>query len=770
MNNKKLSSRLLSKSLIITAYFLLCLIILLCIISIFTWPKLPNLNVMIDYKPPIPLRIYSADNILIGEFGEERRKLLRFDEIPDQMKLAILAAEDNHFYKHKGINWQGIIRASIINLRNMSKTQGASTITMQVARNFYLSSEKTYSRKLYELLLTIKIEKELTKNQILELYMNQIYLGHHSYGFETASLTYLGKPLSKVTIAEAALLAGIPKAPSIYNPISNITRAQARKKYILDRMLSLGYISESEYQQAINQKIHIKQTGNKLTDYKNYSDHIAETVRQLMFKVYKEQLYSKGLNVYTTIRSFDQITAYNAVRNAVIKYTIQSRYNGPEAQFSIKPPDENDTEIKQKSFKEKLYKIFDQYQDHKELLAYLVIGINDEEITLINRNHEITKINDKKSIELTKKLDNNKRIKIGSLIYVLHQENNIKKIINLPSVQAAFISISPKNGAIISLIGGSDFYKDNFNRATQAWRQPGSSIKPFIYAASLEKGLTPNTKISDMPFELTAEQTGSKAWSPKNYGHRYEEILTMRQGLYKSKNMVSIRILDYIGPSYAQEYLTKFGFDKNRHPAVLSMALGTGLVTPLQLTTAFSTFANGGHLIPPYLIEKVTDNSGQIIMQHLPIEPDKSNQSIDPRTAYIMNDMLKGVATYGTASRTNKLLKRNDIAGKTGTTNDAIDAWFSGYNQQLVATAWMGFDLPRSLGLNETGGRLAMPMWIDYMSKILKNMPEDKNTVMPEGILNAKNNFYFKEFPPGQAISEILSKNPISLKNNKLIN
>ncbi|AGF47251.1 penicillin-binding protein 1A [Candidatus Kinetoplastibacterium desouzaii TCC079E] len=746
--------------LIIPIHLLISLTTFVFIILSITWSKLPNLDAMTNYKPPIPLRIYSADHILIGEFGEERRKLLKFHEIPDQMKMAILATEDDRFYQHKGIDWQGILRAGIVNLKNMSKSQGASTITMQVARNFYLSTEKTYLRKVYELLLTIKIESELTKNQILELYMNQIYLGHHTYGFEAASLKYLNKSLSEINIAEAALLAGIPKAPSIYNPISNFSRAKTRQKYILDRMLSLEYISKSEYIDALNKKIIIKTINKQSENYNSHGEYVAEIVRQLLFKVYKNKLYSKGINVYTTIKAKDQEAAYQAIRSAVIKYTLQSEYNGPEEKIKVPVK----LEDKLTFHDENIHKILDQLYDSDELKAYLVINIDENEVTLINKNKKLIKLNDKKSINLTRIKDQTKLITVGSIVYV-YEKNNIKQITNLPSVQAAFVSISPQNGAILSLIGGFDFNIGNFNRVIQAWRQPGSSIKPFIYAASLEKGVSPNTKVSDLPFSLTAEKTGSKPWNPKNYGHRYEENLTMRQGLYKSKNMISIRILDNIGPIYAQEYLTKFGFDKSKHPAVLSMALGTGLVTPLQLTTAFSVFANGGHLIPPYLIERVTDSNGEILMQHSDVELNDTNQTIDSRVSYIMNNLLKGVATYGTASKAKKALNRSDVAGKTGTTNESFDAWFSGYTPEIVATAWLGFDLPKSLGQYETGGRLAMPIWIDYMKKIIKNLPEHKESNPPEGIIIENNDYYLKEFPPGKTISEICTHIPDNLIN-----
>ncbi|AFZ83308.1 penicillin-binding protein 1A [Candidatus Kinetoplastibacterium blastocrithidii (ex Strigomonas culicis)] len=665
------------------------------------------------------------------------------------MKLSILAAEDDRFYKHGGIDWIGIIRAGLINLKNMSKTQGASTITMQLARNFYLSSEKTYSRKLYELMLTLKIESELTKNKILELYMNQIYLGNRAYGFAAASLVYFNKPLSDINLAEAAMLAGIPKAPSIYNPISNFKRTKLRQNYVLKRMLSLGYITKIEYKEAIDDDIKLYNTNKKQHIYEIHGEYVAELVRQLLFKNFKSDLYSKGINVFTTIKSKDQDSAYKAVRKVVIDYT-KTKYYGPEEQIEL--PVELD--MSSVLFETILAEIFDKYNDSDEIFSALVLSMDDTYITAIKRDKVIVKIN--KENNTINNIELSKEIKRGSVIH-LYLDKGEPRIINMPTLQAAFVSISPQDGRILSLVGGFDFYRGNFNRVTQAWRQPGSSIKPFIYASAIEKGISPATLISDLPLNMTAEQTGSKAWNPKNYGHKYEkDMISMRNGLYRSKNMVSIRILQTIGPEYARNYLEKFGFDKSRHPAVISLALGTGSVTPLQLTSAFGTFANEGHLIPPCLIEKVTDSYGRTIMQHSIIKSNKSNQAIDSRVSYIINDILKGVVKYGTASKARKALRRDDIAGKTGTTNDSVDAWFSGYTKDIVATAWVGFDQPKSLGSHETGSNIAMPVWINYMKDVIQERPEEQEEEkIPDGIIIYNNELYLEEFPPEIAISEI---------------
>ncbi|MDQ8030582.1 penicillin-binding protein [Bordetella genomosp. 1] len=721
------------------------------------WPNLPDLHAMTDYRPRVPLRVYTADKVLIGEFGEERRNVLRFNEIPDVMKSAVLAAEDDRFYQHGGIDWMGVARAGLTNLVNMSKTQGASTITMQVARNFYLSSEKTYSRKFYELLLTFKIENELTKDQILELYMNQIYLGHRAYGFAAASRTYFGKPLSQVTPAEAAMLAGIPKAPSRFNPISNRPRAELRQRYVLGRMYSLGYLTEPEYKEAMAQPIVMKSAeGTPAGGYAIHGEYVAELARQLLYGVYQDNLYSRGINIYTTVTSKDQEAAYRAVREGVLEYTRRAPYPGPEEQLEMPAG----TESNPQALDDFLDGVFDKYPDSADLLTALVLSASPTEVKVARSSREIISITDKKALGVIARSLNDKakpeqRLKRGSVVYI-HKYNDGWEVINMPSVQAAFVALAPQDGAIRALVGGFDFYRGNFNRVTQAWRQPGSSIKPFIYAASLERGLTPGTQISDQPFELSAAQTGSKAWHPKNYGNQYEPMLTMRQGLYKSKNMVSIRILEAIGPQYAQEYLTRFGFDKARQPAVLPLALGAGSVTPLQLAGAFSVFANGGYRVTPFLIDKVTDSSGKVLMQARPVVAgDAAARAIDPRTAWVADDMLRGVATSGTAARARVMLKRNDLAGKTGTTNESVDAWFSGYTPSLVATAWLGFDQPRSLGSRETGGGAAMPIWVDFMQEALKGVPEEKQRPRPDGLLAEGGDYYFSEFPPGQAVARL---------------
>ncbi|WP_082621525.1 penicillin-binding protein 1A [Bordetella sp. N] len=734
-----------------------CGLVALALALALAWPSLPDLHAMTDYRPRVPLRVYTADKVLIGEFGEEHRNVMRFDEIPEVMRHAVLAAEDDHFYQHGGVDWSGVVRAMLANVVRGQKSQGASTITMQVARNFYLSSEKTYSRKFYELLLTFKIESTLTKDQILELYMNQIYLGHRAYGFAAAARTYLGKELSQVTPAEAALLAGIPKAPSRYNPITNMPRAQIRQHYVLGRMRALGWLDEAGYQAAMAQPIAPRGSQDSGgSAFRVHGEYPAELVRQAMYNSFGDKAYSQGINVYTTIDSKDQEAAYKSVRAGVLDYTRRAAYPGPEDNIDLPDNVEKDPQ----ALDDLLDGLQDKYPDSDDLYAAVVLEASPSAIKVARGGHEIITIDDKKALSvvaraLGPKAKDDVRIQRGSVVYV-HKNGDTWEVINMPALQAALVSMVPEDGAIRAMIGGFDFNRGNFNRAVQAWRQPGSNIKPFIYSAALERGLTPATQISDQPFSLTAEQTGSKPWNPKNDANAYEPMLTLRQALYKSKNMVSIRILQAITPAYGQDFLTRFGFDKARWPAVLPIALGAGSATPLQVVNAYSVWANGGYRVTPYLIDKVTDGDGKVLMQAQPQKAgDESVRAVDPRVAWIMDDLLKGVATYGTAARAHQVLKRSDVGGKTGTTNDSVDVWFSGYTPALATTVWMGFDQPRSLGSNEFGAGLTLSAWMQYMQQALKGIPEAKPRPQPQGMLVDNGEYYLSEFPPGQAVATL---------------
>lgn len=734
-------------------------VLLLVIALSIAWPNLPDLSAMTDYRPRVPLRVYTADQVLIGEFGEERRNVLRFDEFPDVLKSAVLAAEDDAFYQHGGIDWFGVARAAIANISAMAKTQGASTITMQVARNFYLTSEKTYSRKFYELLLTYKIESSLTKDQILELYLNQIYLGRRAYGFAAASRTYFGEEVYNLSVAQAAMLAGIPKAPSRFNPVANLPRATARQRYVLGRMHSLGYLTDAEYQAALDEPIELRSSTNTVAGgYAVHGEYAAELARQLMFSLYGEEIYSRGLNVYTTIQSTDQEWAWRSLRDGVLQYTRRARYPGPVAQMSL--PEGLETDVQ--AFDEWMDTILEEHPDRAGFRTAVVLAANPKSVTVARSANEVITVDDSNVLaivarSLAANATDDMRMRRGSIVTITQRDDGTWEILNFPEVDGAFVAMTPQDGAIRAMVGGFDFFSASFNRVTQAWRQPGSAFKPFIYAASLERGMTPTTMISDQPFMLTAEQTGSgQEWRPRNYGNTYDDALSMREALAKSRNMVSIRVLQAITPQYVQDYITRFGFEAEKHPPFLPMALGAGSVTPLQMAAGFSVFANGGYRVTPFLIDHVTDSNGTVLMRASPtIAGDASARALDPRTVYVMNDMMREVTRSGTAARAGRELKRTDLAGKTGTTNQAVDAWFAGYTPRLVGVAWLGFDQPRSLGTRETGGGAALPIWMGYMKKALENFPEEPIGPPPSGLIIQDRNMFFAEYPPPEAISSV---------------
>ena len=709
------------------------------------YPNLPALDTLTDYKPKMPLRIFTSDSVLIGEFGEERRNMVHIKDIPDVMKKAVLAIEDDRFYEHGGVDYLGITRAALHNLTGGAK-QGASTITQQVARNFFLSSEQTLKRKAYEVLLAWKIEKNLSKDQILEVYMNQIYLGQRAYGFASAAQIYFGKSIQDLTVAEAAMLAGLPKAPSAYNPVVNPKRARMRQQYILQRMAQLGYITPAQYEEAKNEELKVKTDSSA---FGVHAEYVSEMARQLVYEQFKEDTYTRGLNVYTTITKADQDAAYIALRKGVMDYEKRHGYRGPEAYIEIpKTKAEADDAIETE---------LADHPDSDDIIAAMVLQASPKSIQAVTSAGEEITITGPGltfgSAWLSEKAAPNRRIKRGAVIRVM-LEGNTWVLTQMPEVQSAFVSASTTDGAIRAMVGGFDYNRNKFNHVTQAWRQPGSAFKPFIYSASLERGLSPATIINDAPISFDAGQTGGQAWEPKNYDSKYDGPMTMRKGLMKSKNMISIRILHKIGAKYGQEYATRFGFDADKNPPYLTLALGAGNVTPLQMAGAYAVFANGGYKINPYLIAKVTDSDGTVLSQAKPdLAGEEANRVIDERNAFMMNSMLNDVVRFGTANKA-MALKRPDLAGKTGTTNDSIDAWFAGYQAKLVGIAWIGYDQPRNLGNRETGGGLALPIWISYMAKALKSIPVEERAV-PEGLIHVGDEYYYAENPPGTGVGSL---------------
>lgn len=710
------------------------------------YPNLPDVSDLADYRPKLPLRIYSSEGALLGEFGEERRNLTPIGEIPTVVKDAVLAIEDARFFQHGGVDYKGMMRAVLANLGRV-KSQGASTITMQVARNVYLSSEKTFTRKIYEILLTFKLEHLLTKDQILEIYMNQIYLGNRAYGFAAASEAYFGKPLKSVSIAEAAMLAGLPKAPSAYNPISNPKRARSRQLYIIERMQEIGYITADEAAEAKQEKITIR------SGYDNtrvHAEYVAEMVRQLIFSQYGNEAYTRGLNVYTTLNAGNQEAAYAALRRGIMDYERRQHYRGPE-QFVSLPTAAEEVE-------DAIDEALANHPDNGDILAAVVLEATSRKIVAARANGDTLEITGDglkpAQSGLSDKAAPNIKIRRGAVIRVAKTPKNAWEITQLPEVEGALVAVDPRNGAIKALVGGFDFDKNKFNHAAQAWRQPGSSFKPFIYSAALEKGFTPATVVNDAPLFFDAGVTGSQPWEPKNYDGRYDGPMTMRTGLAKSKNMVSIRILQAVGPKTAQEWVTRFGFEAEKHPAYLTMALGAGSVTPLQMASAFSVFANGGYRVNPWLITRVTDHKGRVISENPPPDISDLPRAIDARNAFVMNNLLQEVTRSGTAARAQATLKRTDLHGKTGTTNDSVDAWFAGYQPTLAAVTWIGYDKPRNLGSRETGGGLSLPVWINFMERALKGVPVMEPTV-PPGVVNVGGEWFYEEFARNAGVANV---------------
>ena len=697
------------------------------IVLLLAYPQLPSVEVLTDYQPKIPLRIYSSDGHLIGEFGEERRNFAFIKDVPAVMTQAILAAEDERFYQHPGIDTLGILRAAYSNFVGGGKRQGASTITMQVARNFFLSSEKTLTRKLYEMLLAFKIENNLGKDQILEIYINQIYLGQRAYGFSAAAQIYFGKALKDVSIAEAAMLAGLPKAPSAFNPVANPKRAQLRQRYVLRRMHELNFIDDTQWKSAQAAALHVKRDVN---DFGVHAEHVSEMARQIAIERYPDEVYNRGLRVITTIDRGEQQAAYLALRRGVMDYDRRHGFRGAEAYVDMKDISSDQDE--------ELEEHLSEYDDSDDLLPAIVLEAGPKLVRAYLRGGEVLKIGEDGLKFAARMLDDkaapNKRIRRGAVIRVQKAEKGWQ-IVQLPEVEAAFVAASPVDGAIRALVGGFDFNRNKFNHVTQAWRQPGSSFKPFIYSAGLEKGYTPASVIADEPVSISAEETGSQAWAPKNYDGKYEGPMSLRTALAKSKNMVSIRLLRSIGTQFAQDYITRFGFDADKHPPYLTLALGAGAVTPWQQLAAYSIFANGGYRITPYIVRRIVDDKGTVLAAMQPaLAGDESLRAIDARNAWLMDSMMHDVVRRGTATRAATALKRSDLAGKTGTTNDYIDAWFCGYQPTVVGIAWIGFDQPRRMGNGETGGAAALPIWIGYMEHALKGVPESWQET-PEGLV-----------------------------------
>ncbi|MCG2584580.1 PBP1A family penicillin-binding protein [Massilia sp. TS11] len=700
-------------------------------------PNLPAIDVITDYKPKVPLRIYTADGALIGEFGEEHRDLVPIAQMPPLMKKALLAIEDARFYEHGGVDWMraaGAIKSKLLG----GRLTGFSTITMQIPRNFVISREKVWQRKLIEILLAYRIEAALSKDQILELYMNHMYLGQRAYGFGSAARIYFGKSVQELSIAETAMLAGLPQNPAAHNPVANPKRAKIRQQQVLKRMRELDMISEDQYQKALHEPLRVNNRGQ---EFDSHAEYAAELARQAVYAQYKEEAYTRGIKVYTTLLKADQDAAYEALRRNVLAYDQRHGYRGPEA--FIKLP--ADQEERDDAIDEALAK----RHASDRLIPAVVLEASPERVKAETAADGPIEISGEGLKLAAPALAANARAGLklvpGAVIRVALDEKKRWSITQVPQVQAAFISLDAETGATRAMVGGYDFNQQKFNHATQAWRQPGSSIKPFVYSAALEKGFSPATQILDEVLELPGENAGA-TWAPNNDDGVFDGPISMRTALAKSKNVPSVRLLRAIGIDYTHDYLTKFGFESARWPKNLTMALGTGSVTVQQMASAYAVFANGGYRVQPWLIARVVDAKGAVLSETKPPAAlGEDQRAIDPRNVFVMDSMLKDVARFGTGAQAAAQLKRPDVAGKTGTTSDAMDGWFAGYANKLVAVAWMGYDEPKSLGGREFGATLALPIWIDYMRVALNRIPVAEKSV-PEGVVQHDGDWLYEEY------------------------
>lgn len=675
--------------------------------------ELPDISELSHYQPHQPLRIYTQDGVEIGQYGVERRFFVPIAQIPTQLQEALLAVEDTRFRDHAGVDLKGVVRAFLANM-SRSRSQGASTITQQVARNFYLSSRKDYERKVREMLLALKIEKQLSKDQILELYMNQIYLGQRAYGFEAAAKTYFGKSMAELTVAECAMLAGLPQNPAHANPITNIERARKRQLVVLERMRTTQGITDELYQAAKAETLQLQ----RIAPPPAYAQHAAEMVRQILHAQYGDPAYRLGLRVTTSLRSVDQQAAYQALRKGLMEHERRQPYRGPEAVEDL--PDDavaSDPLVAQ---------ALADHADDEDLRVALVTQAASGAVVATLASGEVVVVNADglKSVgsALAPRAPKAVRIQRGSVIRVVRTGTQWS-VTQWPQAEGAFVSLDPRNGQVRALVGGFDFSRNQFNHVDKAWRQPGSSFKPFLYSAALEQGVMPASFINDAPLVLQPTSTSPQGWEPKNSDGSFDGPLTLRQALARSKNLVSIRLLQQMGVPTALQWTQRFGFDSERQPDNLTLALGSGATTPLQLAGAYAVLANGGIKVDPVVITRVADGQDKVLFEAPVQQLREAQRVISARNAFITNSLLQEVTRSGTAALAQATLKRPDLYGKTGTTNEAVDAWFAGFQPTLVAVAWMGYDTPRSLGAGESGSRLALPVWIDYMRQVLPPVP-----------------------------------------------
>lgn len=728
------------------------LLAMLTCIYLYMYLRLPDVHTLKNAQMEVPLRIYTSDGKLIAEFGDERRSPITIDQVPKDLIWAILATEDQRYFEHPGVDLIGLVRASKAVISSGRKSQGASTITMQVARNFFLSSQKTYSRKLNEMLLAIKIETTFSKRKILELYLNKVYLGHRAYGVAAAAEVYYGKPLNSLTLAELAMIAGLPQAPSRDNPISNPRAARERRNHVLLRMYENGHIKKAAYEKSIKEPMTAKYHGQTLSLAAPY---VAEMVRATVVDVYGKEAYGSGLKVYTTLDSKLQKAANTALYDGLMDYERRHGYNGAL---------ENWGEHKGKQWNDWEDQLAD-LESYQDLIPSVITEVASQSATALLATGELItlpwaglswarpNLDDEYVGRLPEKASD--VVKPGDVVYV-RNTGAFWELTQLPEIEGALVAMNPKNGAILSLVGGFSHHRSNFNRATQAERQPGSAFKPFIYSAALADDYTLASIVNDAPIVFKDKNSEDELWRPQNDNQKFYGPMRLRAALTKSRNLVSIRLLNAMGLRYAINYLHRFGFTDAQLPRSLTLALGTGSVTPLQLATGYSVFANGGYRVKPYFIDHIERDNGEHVYRENPFtacddcftEDDTTSTEkngdepqllpaprvITPQNAYLITSVLQDVITQGTARRA-LALKRNDIAGKTGTTNNQFDTWFAGYNQDIVTTVWVGYDQPRSC--YEYGSQLALPIWMNFMHDALNGKP-DLKWQQPPGIVTVR--------------------------------
>ncbi len=713
-------------------------VVALGVATLVVYPQLPDLDTLTHYQPKQPLRVFTSDGVQIGGFGSERRVYQRIDQIPKLMKDSLVAIEDARFYEHRGVDPISVVRAvvSVVSGGTVRRIQGGSTITQQVARTFLLNRERTFSRKFKEALLSLRIESQLSKDQVLELYMNEIYLGSRAYGFEAAAQTYFGKTLAALSPAECAMLAGLPQNPQHANPLSNLERAQARQRIVLASMFRQGVINEAQYEAAKAEQLVIRKSNTK----ELHAEFVAEAARQQVFAQFGEKAYTQGFDVVTTLVAAEQQAAYQALRRTLIEHAQRQPWRGPQGNETLPAQLADDDPA--------IAQALSDIDDDEDLRAAIVTAASPSAVTAVLASGEVIKI-DKAGLRLVQtglgpKASKALAIGRGSIVRVLQQGKGWL-LTQWPQAEGAMVALNPATGEVRALVGGFDFVQNEFNHATQGWRQPGSSFKPFIYAAALDHGVMPETLVNDMPLANVGN------WDPGNSDGSTDGPISVHEALARSKNLVTIRLVQLLGAPAMREWTARFGFDIKRQPDNLTLALGTGATTPLQLASAYGVLANGGYLLPATLIRSVTDSKGQVIFKAPSYAPNESLRVISERNAFITNTMLQEVTRSGTAARAQATLKRPDLYGKTGTTNDVVDAWFAGFQPGLVAVVWLGYDTPRSLGSHASGASLALPAWIEFMANALKNVPV-KELAAPADVIKIDGNWRYSDWALGGGI------------------